>query len=146
MGCRGFGTREGIRTIDPGMAARVIFLVTNDAYCVIGVRALSQYPKRRLSVRSRKVSKPRDLYLELSDRSETSAAVLPMCLSNFKAIRQFKVPISWLRNYTRSYEKTSFRILRRGPEGEPGNYKVIAMLYVILYDKIGKSSNGCMIW
>ena len=34
-----------------------------------------------------------------------------MCLSNFKAIRQFKVPISWLR----SYEKTSFRILRRGP-------------------------------
>ena len=38
-----------------------------------------------------------------------------MCLSNFKAIRQFKVPISWLRNFTRSYEKTSFRILRRGP-------------------------------
>ena len=30
----------------------------------------SQYPKRRLSVRSRKVSKPRELYLELSDRSE----------------------------------------------------------------------------
>ena len=46
----------------------------------------------------------------------TSAAVLPMCLSNFKAIRQFKVPISWLRDFTRSYEKTSFRILRRGPE------------------------------
>ena len=33
----------------------------------IGIRAPSQYPKRRLSVRSRKVSK-RDLYLELSDR------------------------------------------------------------------------------
>ena len=33
-------------------------------------RAPSQYPKRRLSVRSRKVSKPRDLYLELSDRFE----------------------------------------------------------------------------
>ena len=32
--------------------------------------APSQYPIRRLSVRSRKVSKPRDLYLELSDRSE----------------------------------------------------------------------------
>ena len=32
--------------------------------------APSQYPKRRLSVRSRQVSKPRDLYLELSDRSE----------------------------------------------------------------------------
>ena len=33
-------------------------------------RAPSQYPKIRLFVRSRKVSKPRDLYLELSDRSE----------------------------------------------------------------------------
>ena len=29
-----------------------------------------QYPIRRLTVRSRNVSKPRDLYLELSDRSE----------------------------------------------------------------------------
>ena len=38
-----------------------------------------------------------------------------MCLSNFKAIRQLKVPISWLWDFTRSYEKTSFRILRRGP-------------------------------
>ena len=45
----------------------------------------------------------------------TSAALLPMCLSNFKAMRQFKVPISWLRDFTRSYDKTSFRILRRGP-------------------------------
>ena len=44
-----------------------------------------------------------------------SAAVLPMCLSNFRAIRQFKVPISWLRDFPRSYGKTSFRILRRGP-------------------------------
>ena len=32
--------------------------------------APSQYPKTRLSVRSRKVSKPRFLYLQLSDRSE----------------------------------------------------------------------------
>ena len=45
----------------------------------------------------------------------TSAALLPMCLSNFKAIQQFKVPILWLRDFTRSYDKTSFRILRRGP-------------------------------
>ena len=41
----------------------------------------------------------------------TSAALLPMCLSNFKAIRQFKEPISGLRDFTRSYDKTSFRIL-----------------------------------
>ena len=45
----------------------------------------------------------------------TSATLLPMCLSNFKAMRQSKVPISWLRDFTRSYDKTSFRILKRGP-------------------------------
>ena len=46
----------------------------------------------------------------------TSAAVLPMCLSNFKTIRQFKVTISRLRGFTRSYERATFRILRRGPD------------------------------
>ena len=39
----------------------------------------SQYTKRRLSVRSRKVSKPRDLYLELSDRSEIWQALRQQC-------------------------------------------------------------------
>ena len=42
-------------------------------------RAPSQYPKRRLSVRSRKVSKPRDLYLKLSDRSEIWQALRQHC-------------------------------------------------------------------
>ena len=42
-------------------------------------RASSQYPKRRLSVRSRKVLKPRDLYLELSDRSEIRQALRQQC-------------------------------------------------------------------
>ena len=41
--------------------------------------APSQYPKRRLSVRSRKVSKPRDLYLELSDHSEIWQALWQQC-------------------------------------------------------------------
>ena len=36
----------------------------------IDIRAPSQYPKRRLSVRSRKVSKPRDRYFKLSYRFE----------------------------------------------------------------------------
>ena len=55
------------------------------------------------------------IFRSLWNLTGTSAAVLPVCLSNFKAIQQFKVPISWLRDFTRSYEKTSFRILRRGP-------------------------------
>ena len=42
-------------------------------------RAPSQYPKRRLSVRSRQVSKPRDLYLELSDRFEIWQALRQQC-------------------------------------------------------------------
>ena len=46
---------------------------------VPGYRAPSQYPKRRLFVRSREVSKPRDLYLELSDRSEIWQALRQHC-------------------------------------------------------------------
>ena len=42
-------------------------------------RAPSHYPKRRLFVRSREVSKPRDLYLELSDRSEIWQALRQHC-------------------------------------------------------------------
>ena len=45
----------------------------------------------------------------------TSAAVLPMCLSNLKAMRWFKLPISRLRFFTSSYDTTSYRILKRGP-------------------------------
>ena len=41
--------------------------------------APSQYPKIRLIVRSRKVSKPRDLYLELSDRSGIWQALRQQC-------------------------------------------------------------------
>ena len=44
-----------------------------------GIRAPSQYPKRRLFVRSRKVSKPRDLDLDLSDRSEIWQALRKQC-------------------------------------------------------------------
>ena len=44
-----------------------------------GSRAPSQYPKRRLFVRSRKVSKPRDLYLEFCDRSEIWQALRQQC-------------------------------------------------------------------
>ena len=67
----------------------------------------------------------------------TSAALLPKCLSNFKAIRQFKVPISWLRDFTRSYEKTSFRILRWGP----GCHFKTAMFNLVLLIGIFTSSN-----
>ena len=68
--------------------------------------------------KSREVSKPRDLYLELSYHYEitgTSAASLRMWLSNFKAMRIFNLPISRLRDFTRSDGNTFHRILKRSP-------------------------------
>ena len=56
-----------------------------------------QYKIRRLIVRSREASKPRDLYLESSDRSEISLA--PWCILDF----------------VKSYDKTSYRILKPAP-------------------------------
>ena len=88
-----------------------------EIWCHTDPWAPSQYPKRRLFVRSREVSRfVFRIVRSLWNLTGTSAALLPMCLSNFKAIRQFKVPFSWPRDLARSYEKTSFRILRRGPD------------------------------
>ena len=50
-----------------------------------------------------------------SNLTGSSTAVMPMCLSNFKAMRWFKLPISRLRDLVRSYDKTSYRKLKRGP-------------------------------
>ena len=44
----------------------------------------------------------------------TSAAVLLKCLSNYKAMPKFKLPISRLRDLRSSYDKTSYRILKQG--------------------------------
>ena len=50
-----------------------------EAKYIAWTRAPSQFPKRRLSVKSRKVSKLRDLYVELSDRSEICKALRQQC-------------------------------------------------------------------
>ena len=51
------------------------------------IRALFQYPMGRFIVRSREVSKPRNWFkTSLGNVTGTSAALLPMCLSNFRAI------------------------------------------------------------
>ena len=56
---------------------------------------------------------PRGIRIRLSHI--VKAAVLPMRLSNFKAIWWFELPISRLRVFTRSYDKTSYQILKCGP-------------------------------
>ena len=50
-----------------------------DGLAKYGIRAPFQYLKRRLSIRSRQVSKPRDLYLELSDHFEIWQALRQQC-------------------------------------------------------------------
>ena len=45
----------------------------------------------------------------------TSAAALPMCLLNFRAIGKVQTRISRLRDFTRSCSKTSYRLVNRGP-------------------------------
>ena len=47
----------------------------------------------------------------------TSAVTLPMCLLNFRAIGKVQTRISRLRDFetSRSYSKTSYRLVNRGP-------------------------------
>ena len=45
-----------------------------------------------------------------------SAALLPRCLSNFRAIEKIFSRISWIRDFTRSCSKTSYRLVNGVPE------------------------------
>ena len=55
------------------------------------------------------------LFQSLWNLAGTSAALLPRCLSNFRAIRPLQHPISRLRDFTRFGGKTSYRLVNRGP-------------------------------
>ena len=79
-------------------AGQMVFLLKQDP------RAPSQYPKRLLSVRSRKVSKPRDLYLELSDRYEIWQALWQQCCRCACQISK--------RYHNLKYQSRGFEILR----------------------------------
>ena len=56
------------------------------------------------------------LFQSLWNLAGTSAALLPRCLSNVRAIRPMQHPISRLRDFTRFGGKTSYRLVNRGPE------------------------------
>ena len=55
------------------------------------------------------------LFQSLWNLAGTSAALLPRCLTNFRAIRPLQHPISRLRDVTRFGGKTSYRLVNRGP-------------------------------
>ena len=73
-------------------------------------RGPSQYPKRRLIVRSREVSKPRDLYLELSDRSEIWQALRQHCC---RCACQISKRFDYLKNQSRGFEISRDLTIRR---------------------------------
>ena len=54
------------------------------------------------------------LFQSLWNLTCTSAARLPRCLSNVRAIRPLQHPISRLRDFTRFGGKTSYRLVNRG--------------------------------
>ena len=56
------------------------------------------------------------LFQSLWNLTGISAAVLPRCLSNFRAMRSSKHPISRLRDFTRFCGKTSNRLVNKGPD------------------------------
>ena len=62
-----------------------------------------------------------DLIMIVSLRNLTgiSAALLPRRLSNFKAIGKVLTRISRLRDFTRSCDKTSYRLVHRVPGRDP---------------------------
>ena len=55
------------------------------------------------------------LFQSLWNLAGTSAALLPRCLSNFRAIRPLQHPTSRLRDFTRFGGKTSYHLVNRGP-------------------------------
>ena len=55
------------------------------------------------------------LFQSLWNMTGASAEALTRCLTNFRAIRWLQHPISRLRVFTRSYGKTSVRLVNRDP-------------------------------
>ena len=84
-------------------------------HCVGMIWAMFQYPIIRLIVRSREVSKQRDWYLDLSDRYEIWQAPRQHCCDTTMRKWKFKPLISRRGDFTRYYDETSYRILKRGP-------------------------------
>ena len=77
-----------------------------------------QYPIRRIVIRSRKTSKARDREFKCSYRFQIWPAHRQHCcwgacpISEPSGNSEYN---SWLRDFTRSYDKTSYRILKPGP-------------------------------
>ena len=93
--------------IQLGVSAQVISLGLYSLSCKTSYRKISW---------SLKAARFRfKLFQSLWNLAGTSAAALPRCLSNFRAILPLQHPISRLRDFTRFGGKTSYRLVNRGP-------------------------------
>ena len=61
-----------------------------------------------------------------------SAAPLPRCLWNFRAIRSIQHPISRLRDFARFGGKTSYRLVNRGPGTERILHRLLYSIFFSL--------------
>ena len=56
------------------------------------------------------------MFVSLWNLTGTSVTGLPRCLPNSKSIGLFQIKISWLRDFTRSYNNTYYRISKRAQQ------------------------------
>ena len=95
--------------------AQITFHLNQDDEDTKDVLGPFRYPTLRLTVRSHEVSKPQDWWFTASHRFKMWQAYRQQ--SNFTGIGQFQTQISRLRDFTRSSDKTSYRILKQGAAG-----------------------------
>ena len=74
----------------------------------------------------------------------TSAAALPKCLLNFRAIGKVQTRISRLRDFTRSYSKTSYRLVNRGPERQHNDHRSTCSCSIYSWCPVSVTSKVCL--
>ena len=93
-----------------------VFFISIVCKCIQNLCSLSGKTSYRKILWSREAVKfGVRLFQSLWNLTDTSAAALPRCLSNFRALRSLYHPISRLRGFTSFGGKTSYRLVNRGP-------------------------------
>ena len=94
--------------------------IHNEVVCILGLYSLSgKTSYRKISWSLEVAGFGSKLFQSLWNLAGTSAALLPRCLSNCRAIQPMQHTISRLRDFTRFGGKTSYRLVNRGPEQDP---------------------------
>ena len=121
-------------------------LITGKHYsCILGLYSLSgktSYRKISWSLKAARFGFK--LVQSLWNLAGTSAALLPRCLSNFRAMRPLQHTISRLWDFTRFDGKTSYRLVNRGPVVHVSVINRMSDLSLILEQKVPSISVSFM--